>query len=286
MLLPTRGSRAVDTVITIPAFASAKSSVRHFFGTRHLSDDLCLEVGVPSLVTGVGELRRSCWLLSVKQVHGTEVLIVDRPVTENDRFAAGWDALVTDQPGIMVAVRTADCVPVLMYDPEQSVVAAVHAGWRGAVAGIVEKTIATMGGRFGTRPAHLRIGIGPSAGGCCYEVDKPVLEAVDRLGLRAAQAVRDRRGSKGYLDLKRLIREQALASGVNAAAVFSVNICTICHEDLFFSYRREGWVVGTMVSAIGLVPRQDPRDRNRSTANRRRCSLQYRATTDVLSSEG
>jgi hypothetical protein len=222
----------------------------------------------------VGDLVPSSWVLSVKQVHGTDVLVVDRPVTVDDRFSAGWDALVTDQPGIMVAVRTADCVPVLMHDPQRNVVAAVHAGWRGAVAGIVEKTIATMGARFGTRPEHLRIGIGPSAGGCCYEVDSPVLEAVDHLCARVAQVVRDRRGSKGYLDLKRLIRQQALTVGVKSEAVFSVNLCTICHEALFFSYRREGRVVGTMVSAIGLVSGQETLDRKNGAANRQRLSLQ------------
>lgn len=261
MSSPTRGSIAADTVITIPAFAARGSGVQHFFGTRRLSEELCLEIGAPSPVPRVGDLVASSWLLSVKQVHGTDVLIADRPVMENDRFSAGWDALVTDQPGIMVAVRTADCVPVLMHDPQRSVVAAVHAGWRGAVANIVEKTIAIMGARFGTRPEHLRIGIGPSAGGCCYEVDGPVLEAIDRLGPHAAQAVGERRGSKGYLDLKRLIRQQALAVGVKSEAVFSVNLCTICQEPLFFSYRREGRVVGTMVSAIGLVSGQETLDR-------------------------
>ncbi|MCP9454678.1 MAG: peptidoglycan editing factor PgeF [Nitrospira sp.] len=262
-----RGSMIADKIITIPAFAPRGGNMRHFFGTRRLSEDLRLEVGVPSLVPQVDDRAPSLWLLSVKQVHGTDALIVDRPVTVDDRFSAGWDALVTNQPGIMVAVRTADCVPVLMHDPQGNVVAAVHAGWRGTVAGIVEKTIVTMGTRFGTRPEHLRIGIGPSAGGCCYEVDSPVLDAVDHLYACAAQVVRNRRGSKGYLDLKQLIRQQALTIGVRPEAVFSVDLCTICHEALFFSYRREGRVVGTMVSAIGLLPRQETCHQTGSAAN-------------------
>jgi YfiH family protein len=192
-------------------------------------------------------------MLSVKQTHGTEALVVDRKLTSSDRFQDGWDALVTDQPGVMVAVRTADCVPVLVHDPKRNVVAAVHAGWRGAVAGIVWKTIAVMGERFGTVPEHLRISIGPSAGPCCYEVDEPVLDKLHQACPDSQKVLRVRRGGKGYLDLKLLVREQAKAAGARAGSITSVNLCTICHDDLFFSYRREGKVLGTMVSAIGLT---------------------------------
>jgi YfiH family protein len=193
-------------------------------------------------------------MLSVKQVHGTDALVVDRALTPADRFQGGWDALVTDQPGIMVAVRTADCVPVLVHDPKRRVVAAIHAGWRGAVAGIVPKTIALMESRFGSTPEHLRVSIGPSAGACCYEVDEPVLDRLRREFRGWEKVVRGQRGSRAHLDLKTLIREQAQAAGTSPESITAVNLCTICHEDLFFSYRREGKVVGTMVSAIGLAP--------------------------------
>lgn len=263
------------SVITVPAFAPAGSGVRHFFGTRRLSANLRFEVGAPAFVRRFAGGECSSWLLSVKQVHGTDALVVDRPLTPDDRFPTGWDALITNQPGIMVAVRTADCVPVLLHDPSCGVVAAVHAGWRGAVAGIVEKTVAIMRSRFGTSPERLRVGIGPSAGGCCYEVDRPVLEKVERVCPHAPHVIRDRRGNKGYLDLKLLVREQALAAGVKGEAVFAVNLCTICHEELFFSYRRDGGVIGTMVSAIGLVPRSgNKKTRKKVAANRRKLSLQ------------
>jgi YfiH family protein len=239
-------------VITVPAFTSSGSGVSHFFGTRRHSAELDLELGIP--VQGARGGARSSWMLSVKQVHGTEALIVDRALTAADHFQGGWDALVTDQPGIMVAVRTADCVPVLMYDPTCRVVAALHVGWRGAVAGIVSKTIALMRSRFGSIPDQLRVSIGPSAGACCYEVDEPVLDCL-RASLSDWEAlIRDSRGGKGHLDLKGLVRRQAQAAGVRPKSVTAVNLCTICHEDLFFSYRREGKVVGTMVSAIGLAP--------------------------------
>jgi YfiH family protein len=197
---------------------------------------------------------RSSWMLSVKQVHGTDALVVDRALTPSDRFPGGWDALVTDQPGVMVAVRTADCVPILMHDPKRRVVAAVHAGWRGAVAGIVQKTIALMESRFGSAPDQLRISIGPSAGACCYEVDEPVLDRLHEACPDSGKVVRSRRSGRAHLDLKLLIREQAWAAGARPESITSVNLCTICHEELFFSYRREGQVIGTMVSAIGLAP--------------------------------
>ncbi len=240
-------------IITVPAFASSRSRVRHFFGTRQHSANLNLEIGVPSSARRNDREPHPSWLLAVKQVHGTDALIVDRALTPSDRFVDGWDALVTDQRDVMVAVRTADCVPVLMHDSKRQVVAAVHAGWRGAVAGIINKTIAVMKTRFGSDPNHLRVSIGPSAGACCYEVDEPVLDKLHQACPDVGDlVVRKQRGGKRHLDLKALVREQARTAGAHPDSITSVNLCTICHEDLFFSYRREGRVMGTMVSAIGL----------------------------------
>ena len=242
------------SVITVPAFADAGRRVRHFFGTRRHAMGLGLEVGIPR--RGIAGAASSSWTISVKQVHGTEALVVDRAVASTDRFMGGWDALVTDQPGIMVAVRTADCVPILMHDPKRRVVAAVHAGWRGAVAGIVPKTLALLESRFGSCPEHVQISIGPSAGVCCYEVDEPVLDRLRQGFPHWSKVVRTRRDRKVHLDLKALVKEQAMVLGAALKSITTVNLCTICHRDLFFSYRREGKVNGTMVSAIGLPMRR------------------------------
>src|SRR5262244_3602947 len=111
----------VASLITVPAFASAKDGVRHFFGTReHVSTPY--ETGVPAKTSGTPV---HAWLLSVKQVHGADALVVDQPVTGTDRFNGGWDALITNQPGVTVVVRTADCVPVLVYDRRRKAVAAI-----------------------------------------------------------------------------------------------------------------------------------------------------------------
>lgn len=231
-------------LITLPAFAGGQEGVRHFFGTRHDPRD------VASLASDEGSVR--C-VVSVTQVHGTDALILDRPVERGETFPGGWDALVTDQAGVLLTIRTADCLPVLVYDPARSVVAALHVGWRGAVAGIVPKTLALLHERFGSTPESLQVGIGPSVGPCCYEVDEPVLSRL-RAGFRDwCSVVGDAGRGKGMLDLQALVQRQAQGAGVDGDRIRSVRVCTVCHPDLFFSYRRERTVKGTMISGIMLT---------------------------------
>lgn len=239
-------------VITVPSFSTRKDGVEHFFGTRSSAVS-----APPGRVTAIHPRRHdraATVMLSVKQVHGTDVLIIDQPIRQEDLIEGGWDALVTNQPGVMVTVRTADCVPVLLHDPVQRVVAAVHAGWRGAVAGIVPKTVAMMVNRFGVAVDRLRMAIGPSAGPCCYEVDEPVLARLRGVFPEWRSVVEPVGTQKARFDLRAFVRRQGLADGLQAERIATVNACTICHPDLFFSFRREGVVKSTMVSGIALVP--------------------------------
>ncbi len=241
-------------VITVPSFATHADGVEHFFGTR-LS---CVSV-TPGGASAPGSRHRdqaATVMVSVKQVHGTDALVVDRPVVQGEAFEGGWDALVTDQPGVMVTVRTADCVPVLLHDPVRRVVAAIHAGWRGAVAGIVPKTVALLVSRFGATIGRLQMAIGPSAGPCCYEVDEPVLARLREVFPEWQAVVKPVSRQRAHLDLRAFVRRQALADGLDAERITTVDACTICQPDLFFSYRREGVVNGTMVSGIALVSRR------------------------------
>lgn len=231
-----------NLVITLPAFATARDGVRHFFGTRRQPERI--------------EAGDGLTVVSVQQVHGTDALVIDRPVRAGDTFGSGWDALITDQPGVLLTIRTADCVPVLLYDRRRGIVAAVHAGWRGAVAGIVLKTLDAMKRRFGSEPSSVHMGIGPAVGPCCYEVDEPVLARL-RAGFRGWRSVvRERGRGKAMLNLRELVRQQARSVGVEEGRIHSVNVCTVCHPDLFHSYRREGTVNGTMVSGIVLLRRR------------------------------
>jgi len=237
--------------ITVPSFATDKQGVEHFFGTRQSS--LQMTPGRSTRPSGSREGPTASVVVSVKQVHGTDVLVVDRPIRQEETFEGGWDALVTNQPGVMVTVRTAACVPVLLHDPTNRVVAAIHAGWRGAVAGIVPKTIALMADRFGVGLESLRMAIGPSAGPCCYEVDEPVLARLREAFSDWETVVRPVGNAKAHLNLRDFVRRQAVADGMQPEQVTTVNACTICHPDLFYSYRREGVVKATMVSGIVLT---------------------------------
>jgi polyphenol oxidase len=236
--------------ITVPHLLDA-GGAGHFFGTR--AQRLAPLVGEVSVWTPEeAEAAAALRVVAVKQVHGTDALVLDRPVDVGERYEGGWDALVTDQPGVLLTIRTADCVPVLLHDPEHRVVAAIHAGWRGAVAGILPRTVDLMAERFGTLPGKLRVAIGPSAGACCYEVDEPVLEHVRRYAWWK-DVVRETGPNRAKLNLRALVERQAVAAGLDARAVAHVSLCTICHATLFHSYRRDGKVTATMVSGIALT---------------------------------
>jgi len=141
-------------------------------------------------------------------------------------------------------------------DRRRKVVAAIHAGWRGALAGIVPNTIERMAGTFSIRPCDLRVSIGPSAGPCCYEIDQAVLEPLRSSRQDSTRYLRHDQGIKARLDLKALVRQQAAETGIPPDQITVVNVCTICHPTLFYSYRREGRVNGTMLNGIALVSRR------------------------------
>ncbi len=254
-------------LITMPAFAEPRAGVRHFFGTR-LRDaeppghnpvhDTLAEWASKNLLNGAQrrQNRRETTpitAVSVRQVHGTDILVLDRIVSAKIALDGAWDALVTNRPRVLLTVRTADCVPLLVHDPVKRVVAAVHAGWRGAVAGIVGKTLQTMRRKFGSSPDSLRLGIGPSVGPCCYEVDGPVLDHL-RANFGDWQSVARANGRHtAMLDLRKLVRRQAELQGVRSERIRTVPVCTMCHPELFYSYRRDGAVNGTMLSGIMLT---------------------------------
>jgi len=188
---------------------------------------------------------------------------------------AKGDAALTGVAGLLLAVQTADCVPVLLVDPKKRVVAAVHAGWRGTLARIAEKTVGEMRKRLRSDPADLLAAIGPSIGSCCYEVGTELVtqfasqfaDAEDwfdelRTGdepnplqwLNRMPPGHQPPPKKVRLDLPRANRAQLLAAGVAGRNIFSSGLCTACHPDLFFSYRKEGQQSGRLMSVIGIRP--------------------------------
>lgn len=179
-----------------------------------------------------------------RQVHGTTVVEVNESTPPDIES----DAVITTLPGLCIGVSTADCVPVLLYDPQNQVIAAVHAGWRGTVAHIVEKTIQVMSAVHGTNPSHIHAMIGPSISPEAFEVGEEVAEAFDGCG-RSACICREGY-PKPHIDLWKANVMDLLQVGVNRDCIDCTPLCTHeCHEKLF-SARRLGIRSGRIASCI------------------------------------
>jgi purine-nucleoside/S-methyl-5'-thioadenosine phosphorylase / adenosine deaminase len=208
-------------------------------------------------------------LLPLKQIHSDVVHLFAKPAAEPPK----GDSSLTHTPGLLLGVQTADCVPILLVDPKKRVVAAVHAGWRGTLARITQKTIGRMQLEFGCRPADLLAALGPSIGPCCYEVG---VELVAKFTAQFADAHdyfdEPRTGDEPnpiqwlnmappghqpppknvHLDLRKANCSQLIASGLRPNNIYATDLCTACRSDLFFSYRREGPLSGRLMSVIGI----------------------------------
>ena len=149
------------------------------------------------------------------------------------------DALLSNTPGRLVAVKTADCLPVLLVDPSHRAVAAVHAGWRGIVRGICRRSADEMCLHFGTRPADLHAAIGPGIAACCFEVGPEVAAEFGHAG-------------RVHVNLEEEVRRQLLHAGVPESQIYPANLCTMCQPADFWSYRREREQAGRMHSFAGI----------------------------------
>ena len=208
-------------------------------------------------------------LATLKQFHSDVIHVFDTHPAEPCR----GDASLTRKPGLLLGVQTADCVPILLVDPRTRAVAAVHAGWRGTLQRIVAKTIGRMQMEFGARPADLLAAVGPSIGGCCYEVGTEVASAFHAQFPNAYEWFDELRTGdepnplqwlnmqppghqpppKGVLlDLRKANRAQLLEAGLHDKNILTSDLCTACRRDLLFSYRKEGAHSGRLLSVIGL----------------------------------
>lgn len=182
------------------------------------------------------------------QVHGAQVHVITEPVDPIE-----GDGLWTAESGILVAVRAADCVPILLYDPGVPAVAAVHAGWRGTAAGIAGTAVAVGAAELGAVPARMRAALGPSIGVCCYEVGPEVVEGLEAGGLSAGE-MGLRMGERGrpHVDLRRANRSLLEQAGLLPEHIEEVGGCSCCQPDRYESYRRDGSNSGRMRGIIGL----------------------------------
>ena len=242
----------MNPVLLDCGFTSEVIPIRHFFGTRQVPVGLQASIHLGEVTTGPPSFP---FIASLKQIHSTRVVVFDGPVKAEVILQGEGDALVTNQTQFLLVVRTADCVPVLLVDQKTGVIGAIHAGWRGAVGGIVPKTIQTCVEQFGSNVAHMHVAIGPSIGPCCYEIDAQVVEPLQTRYPDWLGVLQETKAGKAMLDLKKLLWHQILASGIPEQQVERIEECTRCRDDLFFSYRREGKVNGTMMSGIMLPER-------------------------------
>jgi YfiH family protein len=238
-------------------------------------------------------------LAALRQRHSTHIYLVMRGASGQLEYRpAGFpapqppghplpvgDALVTDQPGVLLSVRTADCLPVLLLDPRRRAIAAIHAGWRSALGRIVEKTVGLMRAVCGSDPHQLLAALGPGIRACCYQVGEEVVAAFCGRFAQGEtffrEALRENPSASftarhpqlflsgqapghapqpvpvARLDLVAVAEDQLRLAGVPSSNIRAAPFCTACRTDLFFSHRREGKGTGRMMGVIGI--RQEPR---------------------------
>ena len=215
-------------------------------------------------------------LVTLRQIHSDIIRRIDSISDSPNDAPLSGDGMITAIPGLLLAIQTADCLPVILVDVKRHVVGVFHAGWRGTVQRIVEKGVGEMHRCFGTRPRDLKAAIGPGIQGCCYEVGEevrtkfesqfeygaslfrevkesdPVREKYPLLFLTARAPGHSTLPTKIFLDLVEANRRQLVAAGVPAKSIESSPLCTNCHPDLLFSYRAEKGKTGRLMGVAGI----------------------------------
>lgn len=261
--------------VTLYSFESpAFESVTTFVTTRHNPDGCANRKGNFNLGLYCGDdnvrveanLQQLCTALGIQrdmlyyphQVHGKDILVVDEAFTalpHAEQLAAldGVDAIITHVPGIAIAVTTADCVPVVLYDAEHHAVAAIHAGWRGTVQEIVRHTIDRMKQLYGTDSAHLQAGIAPCIGVEAYEVGNEVVDALRSAGFDINYiTIRNRSTGKMHIDLAAANADLLLRCGVELDHIEVCGICTYRNSRDFYSVRAIGSETGRFLTGVML----------------------------------
>jgi YfiH family protein len=223
------------------------------------------------------QLRAACgnkpWpLVTLRQIHSDLI----HCVAELPKEPLVGDGLITRMPGIILAVQTADCLPVILVDTKQRAVGVFHAGWRGTVKHIVEKGVGEMRRCFGTLPKNIKAAIGPGIHACCYDVgpevrqrfesqfayaedlfretkeSDPVREKYPLLFLTARAPGHSELPTKIFLDLVEANRRQLIDAGISPRNISASSMCTACRPELLFSYRAEKGITGRMIAAAGI----------------------------------
>ena len=212
-------------------------------------------------------------LVRVRQVHGADAHVRHAgaaPLVASPQAAPDADIMVSNDPELLLAIQTADCVPLLMADARTGLAVAAHAGWRGIAARVAARAVAVAVAEFGSQPADLVAAIGPSIGACCYEVGEDVRTQFERAGFSEAELERwflstphvsrnnpsmanlprARRSGHWFFDMWTATADQLEHAGLAAGRVHCAELCTASHANLFASYRRDGVQAGRLAAAI------------------------------------
>ena len=254
MLQPVVGH---EGVVYYQSSLLAQNAVPHAFSTRNggvsqppfdsmnlgvAGDKTCIDKNFDRFqrAIGCGDFSPVC----ISQVHGAAVHVVEDDLSNNEA-----DAVVTDRRGVLLAVRTADCVPILIHDPATNAVSAIHAGWRGMVAGVIGKTISVMEQRFGSRPSQLFAAIGPCIGSGHFEVGEEVVAAFEKTSISDDVILR-KTGKKPHVNLSAAASDELVRSGLLIDSIERTDRCTFEHAKEFFSHRRDAGRTGRMAAVI------------------------------------
>jgi len=270
----------------VHAFSTRQGGVSRMYGGNALNLGFTKQDSRPAVERnrelflkelGIANGRKTWPLVSLRQIHSDLIHRVDRMRIDRlpKQLLAG-DGIITDSPGLLVAVQAADCLPIILADRKRRALGVFHAGWRGTVKRIVEKGVGEMRKHFKSDPRDLVAAIGPGVHGCCYEVGEEVRTRFDGQFAYAASLFREVKESdpvrekypllfltarapghgelpvKLFLDLVEANRRQLLDAGVLAKNIDAAAPCTACHTELLFSFRAEKGVTGRMMGAAGI----------------------------------
>lgn len=234
--LGRRGGKSVGP------YASLNLSFRVGDDPQVVKDNLC----DMKKAVGVHDLR----VVTMRQVHGDQIVDVrDKRLKE----AGEADGIVTGERELFLGVLTADCVPILFSVSGRKLAAGVHAGWRGALAGIALKMVHHLKDRYDVKPDSVEVALGPAIGPCCYEIGTDVYNPMVQKWGGAAERTLKLRDGKSYLDLRQLNRLQLEEAGVPPEKTYLIGPCTSCAANDFFSYRRQKRKTGLQISFIGWL---------------------------------
>ncbi|MEK0313083.1 peptidoglycan editing factor PgeF [Cohnella sp. 56] len=221
----------------------------------HVEDDEAAVIANRRAIAEALDWPFEAWTCA-EQVHGKRVYRVtseDRGRGRQSRESAiqDADALITDESGILLVMYFADCVPLYFYDPKRGALGLAHAGWKGTVADIAAATVAAMSREYGSEPAELYAAIGPSIGGCCYEVDETVMRQVREVVPDENKFYTASSAGKSRLNLKEINKHLMIKAGIMPSRIEMSGWCTSCSTNLFFSHRMEQGRTGRMMSWLG-----------------------------------